>query len=103
MDSSTSTYKKAASEVTDLVHDSKIFLESFRGHADTNATKVNASVDSLTKSLQEETTKFDSVRTALQDDHSSFLTSVASRLDKLQADLAMENRIMDELAHLAQA
>ncbi|XP_023768812.1 uncharacterized protein LOC111917354 [Lactuca sativa] len=98
VNASTSSCKKATIEVADLIRDSKIFLESFKGHADSNAAKVNTTVDSLSNSLQEEKAKFDTGRSEIKDDHSSHITSVNAQLDKLHADLAMENKIMDELA-----
>lgn len=59
---STSLFQKATTEVADLVCDSKMFLESFKGHASSNATKVNATLDCLSVSLQEEKAMFDTVR-----------------------------------------
>ena len=55
---STSSCKKATSEVIALVQESKKFLDSFNSHVDSNATKVNASVDNLSKSFREEKLKF---------------------------------------------
>ncbi|KAL7611673.1 hypothetical protein Lser_V15G06133 [Lactuca serriola] len=49
-----SACKKATADVVDVVHTTQIFLESLKGHDDTNAAKVQASVDSFSKSLQEE-------------------------------------------------
>lgn len=73
-------------------------MESLQAAAETNATKVNNTIDSLSKSLQAEKEKFDQVCSSLQTDHASLQTSIDSRLEKLQADLATENKIMDELA-----
>ncbi|XP_023736905.1 pectinesterase inhibitor 10-like [Lactuca sativa] len=83
MDASTSSCKKAIADVIELIHDSKVFFESLKGHADSNASKVNATVDLLSKLLQEENTKFDSVRSRFQVDHTTFLSSVNTCLDKL--------------------
>ncbi|XP_023752112.1 flocculation protein FLO11-like [Lactuca sativa] len=51
---SSSSCKKATADVAEVVHTTQIFLKSLKGHADTNAAKVQASVDSFSKSLQEE-------------------------------------------------
>ncbi|KAL7582768.1 hypothetical protein Lser_V15G45356 [Lactuca serriola] len=98
VDDSTSLYKKATTDVEDLIQDSKIFLDSFKGHADTNAAKVNDMIDSLSQSLYAEEEKFDTVRSEIQTKNHSLNMSVNSRLEKLHADLAMENKIMDDLA-----
>lgn len=63
-----------------------------------NATKMVAAVDSLSQSLQAETAKFDLVRSDIQIENHSLISSVNSSLEKLQADLAMENKLMDDLA-----
>lgn len=83
MDASTSSCKKAIVDVIELIHDSKVFFESLKGYTDSNASKVNATVDLLSKLLQEENTKFDSVRSRFQVDHTTFLSSVNTCLDKL--------------------
>ncbi|XP_023744183.1 uncharacterized protein PB18E9.04c-like [Lactuca sativa] len=49
---SSSACKKPTADVADVVHTTQIFLDSLKGHADTNAAKVQASVDSFSKSLQ---------------------------------------------------
>ena len=66
VDDSTSQCKHATKDVKDLIQYSKLFLELLQGHANSNATKVNDSVDSLTHSLQGEQAKFKAVRTDLQ-------------------------------------
>ncbi|XP_023748912.2 pollen-specific leucine-rich repeat extensin-like protein 2 [Lactuca sativa] len=75
-----------------------IFLESLKGHADTNAAKVQAYVDSLSKSLQEESTRFEAVRSSIQKENTSLLSSVSSRLEYLHADLAKESALKEQLA-----
>ena len=61
VDESTSTCKKATTEVTEVVHTTHIFLDSLKAHADTNAAKLQSSVDSFSKSLHDESTKFEAV------------------------------------------
>ncbi|XP_023760257.1 uncharacterized protein PB18E9.04c-like [Lactuca sativa] len=98
VDASTSSSKKASTAVTEIVQTTQIFLESLKGHANTNAAKVQASVDSLSKSLQEESTKFEAVRSSIQKENTSLLGSVSSRLESLHADLAKESALKEELA-----
>lgn len=80
---STLSCQKATLEVTKVVQESKIFLDSFKRHEDSNAAKVNASIDNLSKSLQEENIKLDKVRSKLKDDHNSLLSLFNSRLKRL--------------------
>ncbi|XP_023729838.1 pectinesterase inhibitor 10-like [Lactuca sativa] len=54
VDASTFACNKATTDVAELINNIQIFLDSLKGHVDDNAAKVNASVDSLSKSLQEE-------------------------------------------------
>lgn len=93
VDDSTQSNKKAIDEVKTIVSDAKVFLESLQAEAETNATKVNNTIDSLSKSLQAEKENFDQVCSSLQTDHASLQTSIDSRLKKLQADLATENKL----------
>ncbi|CAI9297638.1 unnamed protein product [Lactuca saligna] len=97
VDASTMSSKKVVDAVKSLVHDARIFLESLQGASETNSNKVNATIESLSKTFQDEQAKFDQVRSGLQADQTSFQSSVASRLEKLQEELSFENRVMDEL------
>ncbi|XP_023750787.1 uncharacterized protein LOC111899139 [Lactuca sativa] len=99
VDASTKSSQQAVDEVKSLIHDAKIFLESLQGASETTSNKVNATIESLSKTFQDEQMKFNQLRSALQDDLVSFQSSVTIRLDKLQEDLAFENKVMDELAH----
>lgn len=81
-----------------MIEDAKVFLDSLKGVAESNATKFNSAIDSLSNSLQGEQQKFEMVRDSLQVDQTTLLTSTSTRLDKLQNDLAMENKFMDQLA-----
>ena len=98
---STSSCKKATTDVTEIVHTTHIFLDSWKSHVDTSATKVQASVDLFSKSLQEESTKFEAVRSSIQTENTSFLSSVNSRFASLQADLATESALKADLAKQA--
>ncbi|XP_023771185.1 uncharacterized protein LOC111919854 [Lactuca sativa] len=86
LDDSTSLCKNTTTDVKNLIHDSKVFLDSLKGHAETNAAKVNALVASLSQSLQGEQAKFETLRSDVFTDKKTFLASVDSRLDKLNAD-----------------
>ncbi|XP_023769235.1 pectinesterase inhibitor 10-like [Lactuca sativa] len=58
-----------------------------------NAATVNTSVETL----QSECSKLEAARHAIEEENASLHAKVNERLTQLEADLAMENRIMDEL------
>ncbi|XP_023747966.1 flocculation protein FLO11-like [Lactuca sativa] len=91
---STSSCQKASADVADIVHTPQIFLESLKGHADTSTARVQDSVDFFSKSLQEEHTKFEDVRSSIQAENTSLLSSVSSGIESLHADLAKEKRVV---------
>ena len=62
---------------------------------------VQALVDSLSKSLQEEQTKFEVVRSSIQAENTSLIDSVSSRLDSLHADIAKESALKEDIARQA--
>ena len=90
--------KKTSEDVATFISNVKLLLQSLKEAAATNAKKVNSAIKSLSTSLRDEKDKFDSVRNILLADQVTLLSSITSRLDKLQVELAMENKIMDELA-----
>ncbi|XP_023737424.1 uncharacterized protein LOC111885390 [Lactuca sativa] len=98
VDASTSSCKKASTAVTEIVQTTQIFLESLKGHADTNAAKIQDFVDSFSKSLQEEQSKFEAVHSSIQAENSSLISSVTSKLDSIHANLATESVLKEELA-----
>ncbi|XP_052627609.1 uncharacterized protein LOC128134173 [Lactuca sativa] len=62
-----------------------------------NAETVNISVETLQKILQSECSNIAAARHAIEEANESLYASVNERLTQLEADLAMENRLMDEL------
>lgn len=60
-----------------------------------NATKV---VAKFTTTLTSKKAALEKVRSEIQTGHSSFQSSISTRIEKLQVGLAIENKIMDELA-----
>ncbi|XP_023770501.1 flocculation protein FLO11-like [Lactuca sativa] len=101
IDASTSSCKKALTDVTEVVHTTQIFLDSLKNHANISAVKIQASVDLFSKSLQEESTKFEATRSSLQTKNTSFLSSVNSRFASLQVDLTTESAVKANLAKKA--
>ncbi|XP_023771954.1 pectinesterase inhibitor 10-like [Lactuca sativa] len=79
IDDSTSLCRRASADVKDLIQDSKVFLDSLKGHANSNAAKLTESIDSLFESLQVEQTKFEIVSSDLSADNKTFLSFIDSR------------------------
>lgn len=98
VDASTSSCKKASTDVTKIVQRTQIFHESLKRHANTNAAKIHDSVDSFSKSLQEEQFKFEAVRSSIQAENSSLISSITSKLDSLHDNLETESALKEELA-----
>lgn len=72
-------------------------MGNFRTSFETNTTKENQVITSLGSTLHTDKVALDMIRTDLQTDNTEFQTSISSKIEKLQEDLAMENKIMDEL------
>ncbi|XP_023746786.1 uncharacterized protein LOC111894938 [Lactuca sativa] len=64
----------------------------------TSTSHYQSSVDSFSKSLHDETTKFEAVCSELKTETTSFLHSVDSRFDALAANLATEGALKEDLA-----
>ncbi|CAI9293628.1 unnamed protein product [Lactuca saligna] len=62
-----------------------------------NAQTVNASVENLQRSLQSERSNLEAAQQAIEAANGSLHANVNDRLTQLEAELAVENRIMDEL------
>ncbi|CAI9269809.1 unnamed protein product [Lactuca saligna] len=62
-----------------------------------NAQTVNASVENLQQSLQSERSNLEAARLAIEAANETLHANVNDRLNQLEAELAVENRIMDEL------
>ncbi|CAI9263641.1 unnamed protein product [Lactuca saligna] len=63
-----------------------------------NAATVTSSVETLQQTLQSECSKVEAARLAIEQKNEAFHATVNERLSQLQANLAMENGIMDELS-----
>ncbi|KAL7609724.1 hypothetical protein Lser_V15G12742 [Lactuca serriola] len=72
--------------------------DSLQAAAQKNAQTVSAFVDNLTSSLQAEKKHFEEAHQSLKSDNTELQTTIHDRLDKLEAELALENKAMDDLA-----
>ncbi|XP_023770516.1 flocculation protein FLO11-like [Lactuca sativa] len=98
---STSVCQKASADVTEVIRTTHIFLDSLKGHADTNSATLRESVASLSRSLKEEHKKFEEVRSSIQVDNASLISLVSSKLDSLHADISNEGALKEEIARQA--
>ncbi|XP_023747862.2 uncharacterized protein LOC111896073 [Lactuca sativa] len=97
VDASTKECKDATTKVDKLVSEAHLFLDSLQVVAAKKAQIVNASVENLQKSLQSERSNLEAARQAIEEANEMLHANVNERLTQLEVDLAMENRIMDEL------
>lgn len=63
-----------------------------------NATNVNDAIVNLNASLRKERESIAQLRADISAENSAFQKSISSSLSKFQDDLAVERKIMDELA-----
>ncbi|XP_023761201.1 uncharacterized protein LOC111909654 [Lactuca sativa] len=98
VEESTKDCKQATAKVEKLISYAHVFLDSLQAAAQKNAQMVNASVDNLTSSLQTEKKHFEEARQVMETNYTKLQSSIHTHLDKLQANLAMENKVIDELA-----
>ncbi|KAL7587827.1 hypothetical protein Lser_V15G41173 [Lactuca serriola] len=91
----TSLCKKATTDIAEVVRTTQIFLDSLKGHADTNAAQVRASVDSLSQALKEEHLKFEDVCSSLKANNASLISLVSSKLDSMHAEIAKESALKE--------
>ncbi|XP_052622726.1 pollen-specific leucine-rich repeat extensin-like protein 1 [Lactuca sativa] len=91
----TSLGKKATTDIAEVVRTTQIFLDSLKGHADTNAAQVRASVDSLSQALKEEHLKFEDVCSSLKANNASLISLVSSKLDSMHAEIAKESALKE--------
>lgn len=95
---STQTCKEMAKKVAKLISDAQTFICNFHTSYESNTAKANPLISSLGTSLQTKKDALEKARIGIQSDNTEFHTSISSKIDKLQADFAHENKIMDERA-----
>ncbi|CAI9293790.1 unnamed protein product [Lactuca saligna] len=83
--------KITTEKVDKLIFETTTFMENFRTTFDSNSTKANESLQSLGSLFK--TKK--GIRMGLKSDHEAFQIAISSQLTKIQAELAMESKIMD--------
>ncbi|XP_052621767.1 flocculation protein FLO11-like [Lactuca sativa] len=97
VEGSTKECKDATEKVDKLVSEAHLFLDSLQAAAKKNAQIVNASLDTLQRLLQSERSNLEAARQVIEAANKSLHANVNDRLTQLEAELAVENRIMDEL------
>nr|KAJ0206998.1 hypothetical protein LSAT_V11C500236450 [Lactuca sativa] len=97
VEASTKECKDATAKVEKLISNAQILLYSLRAATQKNAQTVNASVDTLTRSLEAEPTQLEVVQKSIETANEELHTKVDTRLTQLEAELAVKNKVMDEL------
>ena len=82
-------------KVEKLLFDVQTFMGDFKTSFESNTATTNRVISILGSSLQTEKEALKKIGTELQADNSKFQTSISSKIEKLQEDLATENKIMD--------
>ena len=77
-------------------------MDEFIISSDKNTKAMNKVIVGFHISLQAEKEALSLVRSKIKVENVEFTSSVFSKIEKLQADLAAENKIMDELAEKTQ-
>lgn len=72
-------------------------MADFWKSSDENIESANKVVISLSSNLQVEKESFSHVRSEIKADSDELKTSIISKIEKLQVDIATENTIMDKL------
>lgn len=84
IDASTKVCMEVTKKVDKLISNVNIFLESLQGAATQNADKMNASVQTLTRSLHQEKKLFEVLRQNLSSDQVKHQAPVNERFNQLQ-------------------
>ncbi|XP_023757881.1 flocculation protein FLO11-like [Lactuca sativa] len=98
VDASTKECKEANAIVDKLVSQAHIFLYSLQAAAAKNDATVTSSIETLQQTLQSECSKVEAARLAIEQANDAFHANFNELLSQLQADLAMENGVMDEVS-----
>nr|KAJ0210234.1 hypothetical protein LSAT_V11C400205970 [Lactuca sativa] len=97
VDASTKECKEATAKVDKLVFEAHLFLDSLQAAAAKNVETVNTSVENLQRSLQSERSNLEVARQAIEAANETLHANFNDRLNQLEAELGIENHIMDEL------
>ncbi|XP_023739506.1 lisH domain-containing protein C1711.05-like [Lactuca sativa] len=97
VEASTKECKDTTAKVDKLIYEAHLFLDSLQAAAQKNSQTMNASVDNLQRSLQAKRSNFEAACQAIEAANATLHDDVNDRLTQLEAELAVENRIIDEL------
>ena len=95
---STISCQQVTIKVDKLISETKTFMTELHTIAGLNISKDNDAISKLSTSLRIEREKQEQLCIGISNDNTALHTSVSSRLTKFQDDLAVESKIMDELA-----
>lgn len=96
-DSST-VCKDTTEKVDKLVSNVQTFMGNFQTSFEANTAKANKVITSLGTTLRSKKAAIENIHIGNQTDNTEFQSSISAKIEKLQDDLVMENKIMDELA-----
>ncbi|CAI9278655.1 unnamed protein product [Lactuca saligna] len=92
------TCKDTTGKVDKLLSDIKNFMVDFCTSSECNTASTNTTINNYVSTIQSKKVALTKIHSEIQTNNSEFQTSISSKIEKLQYDLALENKIMDELA-----
>lgn len=97
VENSERTIRETTKKVKKLFNDVTQLMADFRSTSDKNTEAANKVITSLRMTLHHEKEALMKVCTDLRVDNAEMSASIVSKIEKLQADLDIENNIMDQL------
>lgn len=99
-------YEKRIYETTKKVeklhHEVQSFMNDLRTSSDNNTTDMNKMIEGFHSSLKAEKEALSNIPADIKVDNAELHTTLSTMIEKLQEDLAIENKIMYELAQKTQ-
>lgn len=93
---------ETTAKVEKLQQEVTTFMVEFRTTSESNNEAINKVIEGFHNSLKAERMALSVIRSNIKVKNDELTSSVVSKIEKLQADLAVENKIMDELAEKTQ-
>nr|KAJ0209922.1 hypothetical protein LSAT_V11C400209070 [Lactuca sativa] len=95
---STVVCKEMTEKFDKLITDTSLFMDEYQVTYNNNTSTTIKAIQNVGAMFNAEKASFAELRTKFKSDHKAFQASIDAKLLKLQADLAIESKIMDALA-----
>lgn len=98
VDDSAASCKEAIEKAEKLITDTQTFMKNFQTSYEKNTSNANKVISNLWISIRTEKEALAKIHTYLQTRNTEFQPAISNKIEKLHAILAVESKIMDELA-----